>query len=121
MSTGATWEQTLFNLILHAGNARCKAKEAAEFAGEANWAQAQACMDEANAEQLEAHKVNAGIIRQEAKGQPVGFSVLLMHAMDLLLLAWSELDYTEQYIGMCKRVRALEDEVAEWRKQGSKS
>ena len=76
---------------------------------------------EANAEQLEAHKVNAGIIRQEAKGQPVGFSVLLMHAMDLLLLAWSELDYTEQYIGMCKRVRALEDEVAQWRSQASRN
>lgn len=121
MSAEPTWEQTLFSLILHAGNARCKAKEAAEFAGEADWAQAQACMDEANAEQLEAHKVNAGIIRQEAKGQPVGFSVLLMHAMDLLLLAWSELDYTEQYIGMCKRVRALEDEVAQWRSQASRN
>ncbi len=121
MSTAAAWEQTLFQLILHAGNARCKAKEAAEYAGNADWAQAQACMEEANAEQLEAHKVNADIIRREAKGEPVGFSVLLVHAMDLLLLAWSELDYTEQYIGMCKRVRALEDEVRQWRSQASKS
>jgi len=35
-------------------------------------------------------------------------------------LAWSELDYTEQYIAMNKRVRALEDEVAAWREQASK-
>lgn len=121
MSAEATWEQTLFNLILHAGNARCKAKEAAEFAGEADWAKAQACMDEANAEQLEAHKVNAQVIRMEAAGKSVPFSVLLIHAMDLLLLAWSELDYTEQYIGMCKRVRALEDEVTQWRSRASTS
>jgi PTS system cellobiose-specific IIA component len=121
VSADPTWEQTLFNLILHAGNARSKAKEAAEYAGSADWSQAQACMDEANAEQLEAHKVNARIIRMEASGKAVPFSVLLMHAMDLLLLAWSELDYTEQYIGMCKRVRALEDEVTQWRSQASRS
>ena len=35
-----------------------------------------------------------------------------MHAMDLLALAWSEVDYTQQYVAMCKRVKALEDEVA---------
>src|SRR3972149_3766746 len=71
--------------------------------------------------QLAAPKVNADIIRQEAKGQAPPFSVLLVHAMDLLLLAWSELDYTEQYIDTCKRLHTLESEVAEWRSRGSKS
>lgn len=121
MTADPEWEQTLFNLILHAGNARSKAKEAAELAGLGQWDQAQACMNEANAEQLEAHKLNVGIIRREAGGQKVPFSVLLVHAMDLLLLAWSELDYTEQYIAMCRRVRALEDEVTQWRSQASGS
>ncbi len=83
MTNELDWEQTLFTFILHAGNARSKAKEAAGHA--------------------------------EAGGQPVPFSVLLVHAMDLLLLAWSELDYTEQYIAMCKRVRQLEADVAELR------
>jgi hypothetical protein len=41
--------------------------------------------------------------------------------MDLLLLAWSELDYTQQYIAICKRVRALETELAQWKNQASKS
>lgn len=78
-------------------------------------------MDEANAEQLEAHKLNAGIIRQEVGGKGVPFSVLLVHAMDLLLLAWSETDHTQQYVDMCKRVNALEREVAEWRSRASTS
>ena len=112
MTTELDWEQTLFTFILHAGNARSKAKEAAELAGEGDWDGAQACLAEADAEQLKAHAVNAKIIRQEAGGDPVPFSVLLMHAMDLLALAWSEVDYTQQYVAMAKRVKTLEDEVA---------
>lgn len=120
MTITPDWEQTLFNLILHAGNARSKAKEAVEFAQAGDWAQAQACMDEVNAEQVEAHKINADIIRREAGGEAVPFSVLLVHALDLLLLAWSEQDFTEQHIALIKRVQALEAEVAEWRAQASK-
>lgn len=111
MKTELEWEQTLFNLILHAGNARSKAKEAAEFAGEDNWEAAEAAFEEANAEQLKAHEINADIIRMEAGGESVPFSVLLMHSMDLLLLAWSEIDYTENHMKLCRRVKDLETEV----------
>lgn len=121
MTNDRQMEQILFNLILHAGNARTKAKEAAEFAGQGDWDRARASMDEAKAEQLEAHKLSVSIVRREAAGESVPFSVLLVHAMDLLLLAWSELDYTEQYICISKRLCALEAEVAEWRKQASTS
>lgn len=121
MNEGMDWEQTLFTLILHAGNARSKAKEAAEYAESGEWDQAQTALAEANDEQYKAHQINADIIRLEATDQPVPFSVLLVHSMDLLLLSWSELDYTEQYIRMCQRVQALETEVAQWRSQASKS
>jgi PTS system cellobiose-specific IIA component len=115
------WEQTLFTLILHAGNARSKAKEAAEFAAAGDWEQAEIALAEANEDQFKAHQINADIIRMEASDQAVPFSVLLVHSMDLLLLAWSELDYTEQYIKMCQRISALETEVSQWRSQASKS
>jgi PTS system cellobiose-specific IIA component len=121
LTTELDWEQTLFTFILHAGNARSKAKEAAEHAEAGDWDEAEASLAEADAEQVKAHEVNANIIRMEAGGQAVPFSVLLVHAMDLLLLAWSELDYTRQYVALCRRVRALEDEVARWRDQASRS
>jgi PTS system cellobiose-specific IIA component len=121
MADEIDWEQTLFTFILHAGNARSKAKEAAEYAEAGDWEEAQVALEEANDEQYKAHQINADIIRMESSEQDVPFSVLLVHAMDLLLLAWSELDYTEQYIKMCQRVKALEMEVAQWRNQASKS
>jgi PTS system cellobiose-specific IIA component len=116
VTTEQDWEQTLFNLILHAGNARSKAKEAAELASEGDWAGAQAAFQGANDEQLLAHQINADIIRREAAGESVPFSVLLMHAMDLLLLAWSEIDYTENHIRLSRRIQDLEGEVAALKK-----
>ena len=115
------WEQTLFNLILRAGNARCRAKEAAEHAEAGEWEEARIAMEDANTEQGIAHGINADIVRMEASGTPVPFAVLLVHAMDLLLLAWSEIDYTEQHIKMCQRVQALEAEVMQWRNGALKS
>jgi PTS system cellobiose-specific IIA component len=109
--TQTEWEQRIFTVILHAGNARSSAKEAQEYASEADWEAAQASLDEANDEIVSAHKMNMEIIQQEAKGEPVEFSVLLVHALDLLVLAWSEIDFAEQFINLNKRIQALEDGV----------
>jgi len=114
------WEQTLFQLILHAGSARCCAKEAAEMADTGKWDEAEAAMQQANEEQTQAHKTNTAIITKAARGENIEFSVLLVHALDLLMLAWSEIDYTEQYIRMSKRINALEAEVKECHNQQSK-
>jgi len=111
------WEQTLFQIILHAGSARCHAKEAAENAEAGKWEEAEILLQKANDEQTSAHKINTTIITKAARGEPVDFSVLLVHALDLLMLAWSEIDYTEQYIRMNKRIQSLEREVEKWHNQ----
>jgi len=103
------WEQTLFTVILHAGNSRSFAKEAAELAAEGDFEKAEAKLAEANDEQVKAHEVEAKIIRMEAQGEQVPFSILLVHALDLLLLAWAEIDNTEQFIELYRRLDALAD------------
>lgn len=102
------WEQTLFTLILHAGNARSQAVEAAEKAAEGDWEAAEALLQEADDEQLLAHEVQAKLIRGEAAGQELPFSALFVHALDLLVLAWAEIDHTRQLVGLYRRVAALE-------------
>ena len=113
-------EQVLFQLILHAGSARSFAKEAGQYAEEGDWEAAQKALEEANEEQNKAHKVNTSIITRAVRGEGIDFSVLLVHALDLLMLAWSEIDYTEQYMHVLKRLNALESEVEKWRDQASK-
>jgi PTS system cellobiose-specific IIA component len=105
------WEQTLFTIILHAGNARCKALEAAEKGELDDFEGAKVALAEAEIEQAEAHKVHARVIQMEAGGEQVPFSVLLIHSMDLLLLSWAEIDHTRQMLGLFKRLSDLEKEV----------
>jgi cellobiose-specific phosphotransferase system component IIA len=52
----------------------------------------------------------------EAGGEQVPFSVLLVHSMDLLLLAWAEIDHTRQMLSLFRRVSDLEVEVKKWKK-----
>jgi PTS system cellobiose-specific IIA component len=101
------WEQTLFSIIVHAGNARSLAKEATELAAEGKFEEADAKLVEANDEQVKAHEVEAKVIRMEAQGEQVPFSVLMVHSLDLLLLSWAEIDNTEQFIELYRRIDAL--------------
>jgi len=110
------WEQTLFTIILHAGNARSKALEAAENGEAGRYEEAEAALTVAEVEQAEAHKMHAQVIQMEAAGEQVPFSVLLIHSMDLLLLSWAEIDHTRQMLSLYKRVADLESEAAKWRK-----
>jgi cellobiose PTS system EIIA component len=120
MAISQEMEQTLFQLILHAGSARSFAKEAGQYAEEGDWDAAEKALADANEEQNQAHKINTTIITKAARGEDVEISVLLIHALDLLMLAWSEIDYGEQYIQVLKRVKQLETEVQEWKNQVSK-
>lgn len=108
---GTDWEQTLCNLIVHGGDARCAAKEAAEHAAERNWEQAEEALKRANEAQLAAHKIQAEILHREARGEPIPFSILLVHSLDLLLLAWAEIDYAEQFVKLHRRIAELEKET----------
>lgn len=120
MAMDIEWEQTLFQLILHGGSARSFAKEAADLAEGGKWEDAEAALQQANEEQTQAHKINTSIITKAARGESIEFSVLLVHALDLLMLAWAEIDNTEQYIHMAKRISVLEAEVMKCREQISK-
>ena len=110
---GTDWEQTLCNLIILGGDARCAAKEAAEYAAEHKWPEVEAAMQRANEAQLAAHKIQAELLHRDARGEKAPFSILLVHALDLLVLAWAEIDYTEQFIALHKQIARLEEEMAQ--------
>jgi len=111
LTCGTDWEQTLCNLIVLGGDARCAAREAAEYASEHQWAAAEEAMQRANEAQLKAHKIQAEILHREARGETPPFSILLVHSIDLLVLAWAEIDYTEQFIKLHRRIAELEEAV----------
>lgn len=108
---GLDWEQTLFTIILHAGNARCAAREAAERAAAGEWDEAERLLKEADDEQVKAHQMQAKVLHMEARGEQVPFSILLVHALDLVILAWIDIDNVKELLRLQQRIAALESEV----------
>ncbi len=108
---GLDWEQTLFTTILHAGNARSAAREAVERAVAGEWEEAERLLKEADDEQVKAHQMEAKILHTEARGEQVPFSILLVHALDLVILAGIEIDNAKELLKLHRRVAALESEV----------
>lgn len=110
-AAGLDWEQTLFTIILHAGNARTVARDAADKAYSQEWDEAERLLKEADDEQLKAHQIQAKIIQMEARGDKVPFSILLVHALDLLILAWIEIDNVKDLVKLHKRLAVLERSI----------
>lgn len=78
-------ELVSFELISHVGMARSLLVEAMGSAREENFEDAEKKMEEAESELTLAHQSHFGLIQQEANGNPVPFSIILMHAEDQLL------------------------------------
>lgn len=104
-------------IILHAGDARVKCKEALKAVAAADFAAARERMREASAEITEAHRVQTDAIQGEASGESVGYSLLFTHAQDTLMTVNSEINMSKQLIGVFEayeaRISALEARLAE--------
>ncbi|MCR4430800.1 MAG: PTS lactose/cellobiose transporter subunit IIA [Tepidanaerobacteraceae bacterium] len=101
-----------FQLITNAGNAKSAALMAIEAAREFDFAEAEARMQEAEAEMLEAHRAQTRMIQQEAGGAPVDVNIILVHAQDHLTMAMMAIKNAEEFIHLYKIMKRLMDKLA---------
>lgn len=99
-------------IILHAGNARLKCKNALDSISEFDIETAKLRLKEANAEITEAHRVQTDAIQNETRGEKQEYSLLFAHAQDTLMTIYSELNIAKQMIKIFekyeKRIADLE-------------
>ena len=76
-----------FQIIASSGIARSNYIDAIRYAKKGQFEKAEALIQEANIEYIEAHKVHASIIQKEAMGEKTECSILLIHAQDQLMSA----------------------------------
>lgn len=100
-------ETIIFEIILHAGNARAEAYDALRAARAGDFAKARQHLAAAEAEAGIAHKAQAGIIQQEAAGEKAELSLLLVHAQDHLMTAIAEKNLIENMVDMQKTIHEL--------------
>lgn len=93
-------EQTTMQLIIHSGNARALAYEAFELALTDDFAAAAAKLRDASQEISKAHAQQTALIQNEAAGNGVPPTLLLVHGQDHLMTAMVEINLIERLVRM---------------------
>ena len=108
-------EQEIFEIIIHAGNAKAAAYEGLRLAQTGDSDAATGQMSIAEAELALAHKVQTELIQRQVRGESDVVTLLAVHAQDHLMSAISERDLIDNMIklhktvdGLTRRLEALE-------------
>lgn len=99
-------ENVIMSIILASGSCRSSAMEAIALAKEGKMTEADEALANANKEILEAHHVQTNLIRQEAGGNKVEISLLMVHAQDHLMTSIAVKDLAAELIDVYKRLNA---------------
>ena len=104
-------ETIIFEIILHAGNARAEAYDALRAAQDGDFAKADEHLRQAGEEVKLAHRVQTDIIQKEAGGEKTEITLLFVHAQDHLMTAIAEKSLIENMVVMHKTIRELSAKV----------
>ncbi|QQZ10416.1 PTS lactose/cellobiose transporter subunit IIA [Heyndrickxia vini] len=98
MSSNDQTEAVSFGLILHSGNARSHGMEAIAAAKNGDLETAKQCIEMGKKELLNAQKVHANMIQNEASGNKTELSLLLMHGEDHFMMGQLTIDLANELI-----------------------
>ncbi|GAA0076755.1 PTS lactose/cellobiose transporter subunit IIA [Clostridium sp. CTA-5] len=96
-------EEISFQLISNSGEARSLLFEALRESREGNFEEAEKKIEEAETSMLKAHESHFSLIQQEASGNKVEISLLLMHAEDQLITTETLKSIVKEMILMNKK------------------
>lgn len=90
-------------IVATAGDAKSKIYESLAAAAEGNFEDAQMLLDKGKDSLIEARKYQHSLLTREAQGCEINISVLLNHAMDILITAETELNIAKYVFQLFKR------------------
>ncbi|SFC93978.1 PTS lactose/cellobiose transporter subunit IIA [Clostridium uliginosum] len=96
-------EEISFKLISNSGEARSLLFEALRDSREGNFEEAEKKINEAETSMLKAHESHFSLIQQEAAGDKIEISLLLMHAEDQLITTETLKSIVKEMILMNKK------------------
>ena len=96
--------QVAMVLIANSGDARSKFMEAIALAKDRYFDQAQDKFDEGKASLRLAHQAQTDLLTQEAGGERVALSLLLLHAQDHLMNAMTVRDFAQELNDLYQRL-----------------
>lgn len=93
-------EQIAFKMISNSGEARSKIVEALDLCEEKKYEKAKELLKEAREHTKNAHDSHRKNLQQSAAGEESDINLLLIHAMDLMLVAESETEMAHRIINL---------------------
>lgn len=96
--------EAIMQLIMHGGDAKGKAIEAMEYAKTGDFVSANDSINNAEAALIEAHHAQTGLLTQEASGDPVAVSLLMVHGQDHLMTAIAFKDMAKEIIDVYQKM-----------------
>lgn len=96
--------QSIMGLILHSGNTKSDCMEAIHMAKEGDISGAREKLESANQSLVEAHHSQTALLTQEARGEKIEVSLLLIHAQDHLMNAITFRDMANEMVDLYERI-----------------
>ncbi|MBD8522181.1 PTS lactose/cellobiose transporter subunit IIA [Lysinibacillus fusiformis] len=97
--------ESIMGLIVHSGHTKSECMEALQLAKKGQIDAAKEKIKLANKALIEAHHSQTGLISQEARGEKVEVSMLLIHAQDHLMNAITFRDLAQEMIELYERIK----------------
>lgn len=95
-------EEVCLQIIALAGDAKSKVYEALKAAIDRDYRRARGMLAEAEARITQARQIQHSLLTSEARGEGMKPSILLTHAMDILITAESENNLASHVLGLCE-------------------
>ncbi|MBY5035098.1 PTS lactose/cellobiose transporter subunit IIA [Streptococcus gallolyticus] len=99
--------ETIMGLIMYGGDAKGKAVEAIAAAKKFNFEVAEAKLKEANLSLSHAHKSQTALLTQEAGGDSINISLLMVHGQDHLMNAITFIDMAKEVIDIYRQLDTM--------------
>ncbi|WP_144510417.1 PTS lactose/cellobiose transporter subunit IIA [Bacillus sp. FJAT-22090] len=96
--------QSIMGLILHSGNTKSDCMEAIQLAKKGEIKAAREKIEIANQSLVEAHHSQTAMLTQEARGEKVEVTMMLIHAQDHLMNSITFRDLAIEVIDLYERV-----------------
>jgi PTS system cellobiose-specific IIA component len=96
--------QSIMGLILHSGNTKSDCMEAIQLAKKGEINAAKKKIEIANQSLVEAHHSQTALLTQEARGERVEATMMLIHAQDHLMNAITFRDLAKELIELYERL-----------------
>ncbi|WP_409021737.1 PTS lactose/cellobiose transporter subunit IIA [Dellaglioa sp. P0083] len=96
--------QTIMGLIVNGGNAKSDSMEEIQAAKKGDFETAAAKLADADKSLIEAHHSQTAMLTQEASGDPVPVSLLMVHGQDHLMNAITFRDLAGEVVDIYKKI-----------------